>query len=207
MFDAFPRRYPGMSVWEAITTGFDGGFVPRTRDASSSARKIGGLDWVDVSDDEIDLQLSSQLRKEFGKEERKEEIRRWRISRCWEVLQCLGPASWTQDKPLSHLSESTRAFATLRFSSLSPGEQRLVLLMRALVGRPPLILLDEAWSGMDDIMIAAVRRYLRDEVINTDPNGQVRILKGVDDTQAVVVVTHWEEEVPWKDDEVQLFDL
>ena len=197
-----------MSVWEAVTTGFDGGFVPRTRDASPFARKIGGLDWVDVSDEEIDLPLSSlQLPKEFGKEERKEKIRQWRILRCWEVLQCLGPASWTQDKQLSHLSESTRAFATLRFASLSPGEQRLVLLMRALVGRPPLILLDEAWSGMDDTMIAAARRYLRGEVVSTNPNGQVRILKGVNNTQAVVVVTHWEEEVPWKDDEVQLFDL
>jgi len=78
--------------------------------------------------------------------------------------------------------------------------------MRALVGRPPLVLLDEAWSGMDDNMIAAVRRYLG-EVISIDSSGQVRMLQGIDDTQAVVVVTHWEEEVPWEGDGVQLFDL
>ncbi|PPQ85672.1 hypothetical protein CVT25_002139, partial [Psilocybe cyanescens] len=55
MFDAFPRRHPGMSVWEALTTGFDGGFVPRTRGASTEARKIGGVGWVDVADDELGL--------------------------------------------------------------------------------------------------------------------------------------------------------
>lgn len=207
MFDAFPRRYPGMSVWEAVTTGFDGGFVPRTRSATP-VFQTGGVGWVDVSDEEIDLPLVSiQPSGGFGREERKEKLRQWRISRCWEVLQCLGPASWVQVDSLSHAADSTRAFATLPIGSLSPGEQRLVLLMRALVGRPPLILLDEAWSGMDDNMIAAVRRYLRGEVISTNPGGRVRMLQGVDDTQAVVVVTHWQDEVPWDDDEVQIFDL
>lgn len=208
MFDAFPRRHPGMSVWEAVTTGFDGGFVPRTRDASSHARKMGGLEWVDVNDEEIDLLVSPiQLPKESGREEKKEEIRQWRISRCWEVLQCLGPASWMPNRRSSQRLEFSRAFAMLPFTSLSPGEQRLVLLMRALVGRPPLVLLDEAWSGMDDNVIAAVRRYLRGEILDTDFKGRLRVLEGVDDTQAVVCVTHWEEEVPWKDHEVRLFDL
>jgi ABC-type molybdenum transport system ATPase subunit/photorepair protein PhrA len=205
MVDAFPRRHPGMSVWEAITTGFDGSFVPRTRDASPYARKFGGLEWVDVSDEEINLPASSMQLSGNGK--RKEKIRQWRISRCWEVLQCLGPASWALANSSSQLTEITNGFATLPFTSLSPGEQRLVLLMRALVGRPPLILLDEAWSGMDDNMLAAVRRYLRGEVISTGSGGHVRTLQGIDATQAVVVVTHWEEEVPWKDDEIRVFDL
>ena len=55
MFDAFPRRHPGMSVWEAITTGFDGGFVPRTQEADAPSRHVGAIGWVDVSDDEIDI--------------------------------------------------------------------------------------------------------------------------------------------------------
>lgn len=203
MFDAFPRRHPGMSVWEAVTTGFDGGFVPRT----SSARK-NQIEWVDVSDEEIDLPLPSlRLSMELEREDRREKIRQWRISRCWEVLQCLGPASWIQASQGSRPAEATRAFAILPFSSLSPGEQRLVLLMRTLVGRPPLILLDEAWSGMDDNMIAAVRRYLRGEIINTDCGSDIRMLKGVDDTQAIIIVTHWEEEVPWGGEEVLLFNL
>jgi ABC-type molybdenum transport system ATPase subunit/photorepair protein PhrA len=60
----------------------------------------------------------------------------------------------------------------------------MVLLMRALVARPPLVLLDEVWSGMDDSMVAAAHAYLRTG-------------RGVGPEQAVVVVTHLEEEVPW----------
>jgi len=104
-----------------------------------------------------------------------ESIRSWRVQRCWEVLEALGPALWAPGRC------ETRSFASLSFSSLSPGEQRLVLLMRALVGRPPLVLLDEVWSGMDDMMIAAARRYLRAD-------------EGLDGRQAVVVITHWEDE-------------
>jgi ABC-type molybdenum transport system ATPase subunit/photorepair protein PhrA len=70
--------------------------------------------------------------------------------------------------------------------------------MRALVGRPPLVLLDEAWSGMDDGMIAA-RRYLRgDFAVDTDGYG----MAGIGQDQAVVVITHWEDEVPWIREEV-----
>jgi len=59
----------------------------------------------------------------------------------------------------------------------------VVLLMRALVGRPPLILLDEVWAGMDERMIRAARRYLCGGGVGPD--------------QAVVIVSHWEEELPW----------
>jgi ABC-type molybdenum transport system ATPase subunit/photorepair protein PhrA len=56
--------------------------------------------------------------------------------------------------------------------------------MRALVAQHPLILLDEVWSGMDARMVAAARAFLRSE-------------NGVGPKQAVVVVTHLEDEVPW----------
>ncbi|TFY66098.1 hypothetical protein EVG20_g4994 [Dentipellis fragilis] len=56
--------------------------------------------------------------------------------------------------------------------------------MRALVGRPLLVLLDEVWSGMDEAMVLAARRYLKEA-------------DGVGDDQAVVVISHWEDEVPW----------
>ena len=178
MFDAFPRRHPGMSVWEAVTTGFDGGFVPLTRNANAQQRRIGGVGWVDVASEGPGFAPNAEI----------ESIRSWRVQRCWEVLEALGPASWAPGRG------ETRPFASLSFSSLSPGEQRLVLLMRALVGRPPLVLLDEVWSGMDDTMIAAARRYLRAD-------------EGVDGRQAVVVVTHWEDEVPWTRSEVKKYKL
>ena len=72
----------------------------------------------------------------------------------------------------------------------------MVLLMRALVGAPPLVLLDEAWAGMDKAMVRAAHRYLR------DGDG------GLSDKQACIVVSHWEEEVPWGPEEgVQRFRL
>ena len=204
MFDAFPRRHPGMNVWEAVGTGFNGGFVPKNRRATTK----GSIGWVDVDDDELGpgwYDLS-----DHEKEARREEIQKWRVGRCWEVLEALGPASWNSSNPsLKSLqpfknrpSPQTVAFASINFSSISPGEQRLVLLMRALVGRPPLVLLDEAWSGMDDGMIAAARRYLRGD-FTTPSYG----MGGIGEDQAVVVITHWEDEVPWVGEEVKKFRL
>lgn len=187
MFDAFPRRHPGMSVWEAVTTGFDGGFVPRTRNAPLEHRRCGGVGWVDVAEDELPGEPSTDTKDAL------EKIRAWRVARCWEVLSALGPAAWDLSG-----QEGTDSFASSPFSARSPGEQRLVLLMRALVGRPPVVLLDEAWSGMDDSMITAARKYLRGELVG---------LAGVDEQQAVVVITHWEDEVPWTGGEVRRFTL
>ena len=73
----------------------------------------------------------------------------------------------------------------------SPGEQRIVLLMRALVSRPPVVLIDEVWSGMGEGMIFALRRNWTEG-------------DGAGEGQAVVVITHWEEDVPWVGEEVRL---
>jgi molybdate transport system ATP-binding protein len=50
------------------------------------------------------------------------------------------------------------------FKSLSTGEQRLVLLARALVKRPPLVILDEPFQGMDARATARCRDYLDREL-------------------------------------------
>ncbi|KAJ7469326.1 P-loop containing nucleoside triphosphate hydrolase protein [Mycena galericulata] len=165
LFDAFPRRAPGMSVWEAVGTGFEGGFVPR----GAAGVGLGGTGVL-------------------GADEEKE-----RVARCWEVLAALGPAAWRASSsssvssdpvPIPSADATTAAFSQRKFLDLPIGEQRIILLMRALVARHPLILLDEVWSGMDARMISAARRYLR-------TGG------GVGAQQAVVVVTHLEDEVPW----------
>ncbi|KAJ7089806.1 P-loop containing nucleoside triphosphate hydrolase protein [Mycena belliarum] len=142
LFDAFPRRAPGMRVWDAVATGFGGGFVPQGADS------LG----LDIAEDE----------------------RARRAQRVWELLGTLVPPGWEGD---------AAAFAACRFIDLPIGAQRMVLLMRALVGRPPLVLLDEVWSGMDDWMVRAARAHLR--------------AGGVGPEQAVVVVTHLSDEVPW----------
>lgn len=153
-----------MSVWEAVGTGFDGGFVP-------------------LGQERVGLGVMRELN---------EEERQWRVGRCWEVLEALGPGAWVEaheGTPAvgcqvgSSGTMSTEVFKNRAFVELSVAEQRMVLLMRALVGRPPLVLLDEVWSGMDEGMVRAARKYLR--------------AGGVGEEQAVVVITHWEEEVPW----------
>jgi hypothetical protein len=71
--------------------------------------------------------------------------------------------------------------------------------MHALVSCP-LVLLDEVWAGMDEVwagmdggMICAGRAYLRGDSIS--------------DEQAVVVASHWEDEVLWVGDGVEKFSL
>jgi molybdate transport system ATP-binding protein len=67
------------------------------------------------------------------------------------------------------------------FKSLSTGEQRLVLLARALVKRPPLVILDEPFQGLDSA--AAIRcRYLLDSIMGAD--------------QTLLFVTHEANELP-----------
>ncbi|KIK87929.1 hypothetical protein PAXRUDRAFT_14427 [Paxillus rubicundulus Ve08.2h10] len=161
--NAYPRR-ARTTVWEVIGTGFDGAFV------------AGGKSGVGTG-----IGLEGGLA---------DDVRQWRVSRVREVLRGLGPSSWvvdpsdTQQRAGSiELAEADEAFSERAFIDLSSGEQSIVLLMRALVSRPQLVLLDEVWAGMDDGMVRAARRYLRGGGIETD--------------QAVVVVSHWEEEVPW----------
>ncbi|KAG2015463.1 ATP-binding cassette transporter [Coprinopsis cinerea AmutBmut pab1-1] len=161
LFDAFPRRYPGMSVWDAIQTGFSGTFI-------SSNKPVGDV-YVDTWEEGADS------------------VKAWRIKRCWEVLEHLGPQTWGNSNAAireTGVSTDARSFAARSFTSLTQGEQRMVLLMRALVGRPPLVILDEVWSGMDERMIKAVKAYF--------DSGH-----GVGNDQAVILVTHWDSEVPW----------
>jgi ABC-type molybdenum transport system ATPase subunit/photorepair protein PhrA len=158
LYNAWPRAR-NMSVWEAIATGFDGGFVPLGP---------GGLG----------VGLHGEL---------SEPERAWRADRIWAILHGLGPHTWG--------TESVEVFAKRPFASLPAGVQSMVLLMRALVGRPPVVLLDEVWAGMDDDMIRAARAFLRSD-------------EGVSDEQAVVVISHWEDEVPWGvEDGVKRFRL
>jgi len=63
-----------------------------------------------------------------------------------------------------------------RFRELTTSHQRLVLLLRAFVKKPPLLILDEPYQGMDETMIQKVRDYLETQI---------------NEQQAVVMVTHF----------------
>lgn len=156
--NAYPRR-AGVSVFDVVGTGFDGSFVPGGKNGVGN-----GLEGT-LSD----------------------EVRRWRVKRVREVLNGLGPTSWGTDASIptngDELFAPNEIFSKRDFVDLSAGEQSIVLLMRALVSRPQLVLLDEVWSGMDENMVRAASRYLCEGGVGPD--------------QAVVVISHWEEEVPW----------
>ncbi|CCM01526.1 uncharacterized protein FIBRA_03582 [Fibroporia radiculosa] len=171
LHSAFPRR-DSMSVWDVVGTGFGGEFVPR------GALRVG------VNEDGTELESGGALEA-------------WRVRRMWQVLEGLGPRAWTGRRvDGSYEAQEDKAFAKRRFVDLSQGEQGIVLLMRALVGRAPLVLLDEVWAGMVDGMVEAVWRYLADGA------------GGLLQTQACVVISHWEDEVPWgKEDGVKRFLL
>lgn len=74
----------------------------------------------------------------------------------------------------------TPDFLSQPFAALTAGEQSLILLLRALVKRPPLLVLDEPFSGMDKLTVDKAQRFL----------------DKLDSTQAVILITHFEEEVP-----------
>lgn len=74
------------------------------------------------------------------------------------------------------------------FGTLPIGQQSLILLMRAFVGNKKVLILDEVFAGMDEKTVGLAKRYLREEL---RPE------------QAVVFVSHWEEEVPWSGDELK----
>ncbi len=67
------------------------------------------------------------------------------------------------------------------FRQLSTGEQRLVLLVRALVKRPPLLILDEPFQGLDAATAERIRDWL-DRHLGAD--------------QTLLFVSHHEDEIP-----------
>ena len=74
------------------------------------------------------------------------------------------------------------AAAQRPFLTLSSGEQRLVLLARAFVKNPQLLILDEPLHGLD-----SQNRQIVKDIIHTFSQ-----LKG----KTLIMVTHYEEELP-----------
>jgi ABC-type molybdenum transport system ATPase subunit/photorepair protein PhrA len=105
---------------------------------------------------------------------------------------------------------------SLRFSSLNVAQQRLVLFIRALVHKPDLVILDEAFSGMpaslrdkclhfleagelkrNHVSTATRRTTAADTWLNeaTVEASKARH-KGLSDQQALLVISHVREEIP-----------
>lgn len=123
-------------------------------------------------------------------------------------------------------SESTHWADTTRFGDTPFSSQRVALLLRALVKAPDLVILDEAFSGMDDavrdkcmlFLTWGETRYFKPAlqtitIINTPtparqiatagPNSSVSssssgraLIPGLAQRQALICVSHLREEVP-----------
>jgi ABC-type molybdenum transport system ATPase subunit/photorepair protein PhrA len=83
-----------------------------------------------------------------------EEEQQKRVERVDEILR-----KWWEIQP--HRAKDLDAYAKRNFTDLPVGEQSLVIVLRALVGKPKLVLLDEAWSGMDADTVKTVHTFLR----------------------------------------------
>ena len=72
--------------------------------------------------------------------------------------------------------------ASRRFPTLSSGEQRLALLVRTLIKRPQLLILDEPLHGLDASHKALALQAIEQIAAN--------------DATTLVYVTHYESEIP-----------
>jgi molybdate transport system ATP-binding protein len=93
------------------------------------------------------------------------------------------PTTPQQDRRILDLFDrlGISALAERPFAGLSTGEQRLVLLVRALVKDPPLLILDEPFQGLDELWMKKARQWL-DDRLRPD--------------QTLIFVSHQQKEIP-----------
>ncbi|MDE7413672.1 MAG: ATP-binding cassette domain-containing protein [Muribaculaceae bacterium] len=83
--------------------------------------------------------------------------------------------AWLEAMNIAHLQGR-------KYMELSQGEQRLILVARAMIGQPPLLLLDEPFHGLDPIHKERLKKIIN--ALMTRNHG------------ALIFVTHYDEETP-----------
>jgi ABC-type molybdenum transport system ATPase subunit/photorepair protein PhrA len=118
----------------------------------------------------------------------------------------LNPGS-DKTTPSNHSTETDLSWTEdYLFGGLSFSAQRLLLFLRAIVKHPDIIVLDEAFSGMDDALRdkcmlflakGEEKMYAGDNIVDSPAAkaGKVRVT-GLSDTQALICISHVKEEVP-----------
>jgi ABC-type molybdenum transport system ATPase subunit/photorepair protein PhrA len=100
--------------------------------------------------------------------------------------------------PNQPASETDLSWAKdLRFAELPFSAQRLALFLRAIVHSPSLIILDEAFSGMDEAVRDRALSFLSHG--EKTKNGRVdaaAVMEGLGEEQALLVISHAKEDVP-----------
>lgn len=177
--NAFPRcsiERGGLTVQEAIGTGFEGIFVRR-------ALSQGQEDRIRRLVELFTPALSN-------------------VPRVPGRTQC--PSSPRAPEDQTGGLASSRLLSSA-FSSLAPGSQAVVLFLRSIVHRPRLLILDEPFQGMSSTQVSMVRRYLDtqgDENLESQEAKEgIDLEEARKDAEwrkerAVVVVSHFEDEWP-----------
>lgn len=111
-------------------------------------------------------------------------------------------------------SQSTGWADVLHFADIPFSSQRLALFLRAIVKKPDLVILDEAFSGMDDYIRIKCMLFLtwgetrslkyssdstndKREILTTNSETSGRaLIDGLTKDQALICVSHVKEEVP-----------
>lgn len=84
---------------------------------------------------------------------------------------------------------TARELGNRNFAHYTPPQQALLIFLRAIVSRPPLLVLDEPTQGVDETIWGRCFELLKQEWEEMEKEGK---------EQAVVVVSHYDDEVPWK---------
>lgn len=84
----------------------------------------------------------------------------------------------------------------LRFAELSFTNQRLLLFLRSLISSPDLVILDEAFSGMDDTTREKAMKFLSQGERGTSGCADEIVFDGLEPRQALLVISHAREDVP-----------
>lgn len=92
---------------------------------------------------------------------------------------------------------TTRELGNRNFAHFTPPQQSLLIFLRAIVARPPLLVLDEPTQGVDETIWARCFELLKQEWEEMAAEGK---------EQAVIVVSHYDDEVPWKHGKVLKLD-
>jgi ABC-type molybdenum transport system ATPase subunit/photorepair protein PhrA len=129
--------------------------------------------------------------------------------------QELNPAFAKLPSPESSSAESVGWASDYMFGELSFSAQRILLFLRAIVKHPDIVVLDEAFSGMDDavrdkcmLFLASGEEKMYASGSGSRPrtgsavipspaaeSGKVKV-KGLSDQQALICISHIKEEVP-----------
>jgi len=172
---------PGLSLWEIQSRiGHSSpevhGFFPR----GLTVQRVLESAWAETWQSKPEMNAErSRMVEHF--------LRVWRSELC-QTPSTAGDNSlgWASDK------ENHPAFGRLPF-----GTQRLLLLLRAIIKQPDIIILDEAFSGLPTAARDKALRWLEQgDTSLTEKVSDGVTFPGLLDRQALVVVSHVREEVP-----------